>query len=519
MTLLDELVEKYAAADLVAIFKTVGLDIDKVHPINRPTIKEVNLAQWLLESARATSKLADEANNFAGLKWRTPDMNGFATPLTIKVPSEPTPVDFCKFDDVDKFIVGYWKFLARSPYKDIEKNTTSPDAFLGFLQRKGYAADPAYVTKVIRLLPEAQQLLAKAGGTVIAPPPQKLQVTRFPQQVEVKKNFRVEGIASQFDSGKVLLINVDKSFSAEGTTISPDGKWQFDFVLFSSGIRKISISTGSETVEITINARLPVDASDDEETKTPMVTTGSVEIKLSGSVGVGGINNSADVKIVKKRLKDLGYTWVGDPSTDTRDRGLDDAIRLFQSIINGESTVVGDGRIDIGGTTHRWLQAKNAPRWQTMPASNPAIGFVNFELDQTSDNHDFGTDWLANAILAIAKDFNASFRSSNSGTAPFAINDVSIPHGGDTPDHEGHETGLMCDTLLPRKNGDFGGITWFSSDYDQKATRAMLKAIQKNELVRAVFFNDPDLINAGLCSHASGHDNHIHLEIDPPVRE
>lgn len=519
MSLLDELVQKYAASNLETVFGTVGLDANKVHPINRPSLKEVTLAQWLLESGRATSKLANEASNFAGLKWRSPDMVSFATPITIKVPSEDIAVDFCKFNDIDQFIVGYWKFLTREPYKGLEENTTAPDNFLGFLQRKGYAADPAYVTKVLKLIPEAQQLLAKAGGIIVPLPLRKLQVTRFPQEVEVKKSFSVGGIASPSDSGKVLLIKIDDRFPSTGTTISSDGEWQFNFVFLSAGSRRMSISTDSETVEITIKAHQPVDAGDDEETPTPIVTAGSIAVNLLGSVGVGGINKSEDVKAIKKRLKALGYTWVGDPATNTRNRGLDDAIRLFQSVINGLSTVDGDGRIDLGASTHRWLQAKNAPGWQPMPKSDPSIGFVNFELEQTGDNHDFGTTWLANAILSIAKDFHTNYRTVNPGTAPFAINDVSIPHGGDTPDHAGHETGLMCDVLLPRIGGDFGGTAWFNPNYDQKATRAMIQAIRRHKLVRAVFFNDPDLTEAELSSHAFGHDDHIHFEIDPPVRE
>jgi hypothetical protein len=197
MALLDELIQKYAASDLTSIFGTVGLDSAKVNPIHLPTIKEVTLAQWLLESGRATSKLANDAKNFAGLKWRPPEMAEFATSILIKVPSQATEVDFCKFDSVDKFILGYWKFLTRSPYKGIEENMSSPAAFLGFIHRVGFAADPSYVGKVMSLLLEAQELLAKASGASLVSVPQKLQVTRFPQEVEVKKNFRVEGIASQ----------------------------------------------------------------------------------------------------------------------------------------------------------------------------------------------------------------------------------------------------------------------------------------------------------------------------------
>ncbi|MFN6569249.1 hypothetical protein [Dendronalium sp. ChiSLP03b] len=77
---------------------------------------------------------------------------------------------------------------------------------------------------------------------------------------------------------------------------------------------------------------------------------------------------------------------------------------------------------------------------------------------------------------------------------------------------------MMCDVFLPKKNGNFGGIFWFSSEYDRDATRAILKSIRKQKLVRTVFFNDPQLITEGLCKLASGHDHHIHFEINPPVR-
>lgn len=524
MALLNELANKYATTDLNTVFTKIsinGIDIDssKINEINYQHLKEVTFAQWLLESGRASSKLAVDANNFAGLKWRS-QMIGFATAINIQVPSEPAPVEFCKFDNVDSFIIGYWRFLARSPYDGLEEHTNTPENFIGFLQRKGYAADLDYVNKVIRLLPEAQKLLADANGVVVPTVPEKLEVIRAPQEVELRQSFRVEGVASPVDKGKVVLIKIDNRFDAQGTPIDEDGKWQADLVFTSlftgNGVRSIRFSVDTESVDIQIKVEPSIDKDDDDEALKPL---GSIVINLSGSVGSGGVNKEADVKAIKRRLHDLGYTWVGDFNSKTITTGTIQAIKLFQSVIAGRSTLAGDGRIDVGGPTHRWLQAQNAPRWVTMPASDPTVGFRNHELDQTGDNHDFGTDWLAKTIKDIAKDYNNNHRKSNSTIAPFVINDVSIPHGGNTPDHAGHETGLMCDVLLPKKGGTFGGLNWWDkSIYDQNATKAMLQSIRKQKLVRAVFFNDPDLKQLGLCSHAIGHDNHIHFEINPPVR-
>lgn len=513
MALLDDLVNQYAKADLSSIFGIVGLT--GIAPDNHEDLKEVTLAQWLLESARASSKLAVEAKNFSGLKWRG-EMKGFATPILIKVPSESVPVEFCQFKDIDAFIVGYWKFLTRSPYKGLEAHTNTPENFIGFLQRKGFSADVSYITKVLQLRTEARNLLATASGIIIVPPPDNLQVTGFPKEVEIGQGFIVEGTASPSDRGKTLLIKIDDIFPSDGAVIGEDGKWQINFVFNQAGDRKMGISLGTESEEIFIKAVLPVDNNDEEETSQP---SGSVTITLSGSVGSGGVNQANDVKTVKKRLHDLGYTWVGDPSSASLDTGFIQGIRLFQSIIAGRSTVAGDGRVDVGGFTHRWLQAANAPVWRTMPDSDPSLNFVNFEKQQTNDDHDFGTSWMAETILAIARDYH----STNPGSAPFTINDVSRPKGGDTPDHAGHETGLMCDVNLPRTDGISGGITWSSPNFDRNAARALIKSMHKQKLVRAVFFNDPTLRNENflgksLCTFATGHDNHIHFEINPPVR-
>lgn len=503
MALLDELVGKYAAVDLEEIFNAVGIAANKIHPVNRPALKEVTLAQWLLESARATSKLAMDATNFAGLKWRD-EMKGFATPILIEVPSEQVPVEFCQFQDVDAFLVGYWKFLTRPPYKGLEDHTKTPETFIGFLTRQGFAADPGYVNKVMKLLPEAQQLLINANriGRLTQPLDVTLQVTRIPQEVGVGQSFRVEGVAPPADSGKVLLIEVDDQFKTKGTPIGADGKWQFDFVLNQAGDRKIEVSTDQKTISLNVRAVQP--------------DSGLRRISLIGSVGRGGVNNSQDVKQVKDRLRELGFTWVG--TSNSVDTGTIQAIQLFQSIIVGRSNVLGDGRVDLRGLTLDWLQADNAPRWQKMPKSDKANGFINFELEDTSDNHDFGTNWLAQTILAAAQDYQQTFRNASPNATPLVINNVSLPVGGDTPVHAGHETGLMCDVLLARKDGDFGGITFRDSLFDRQAMREIIQSIRRQKLVRAVFFNDPKLIAEGLCDFVGGHDNHVHFEITPPVR-
>ncbi|BAY38326.1 hypothetical protein NIES2111_26730 [Nostoc sp. NIES-2111] len=315
------------------------------------------------------------------------------------------------------------------------------------------------------------------------------------------------------DKGRVLSVMIDDRFPSEDITVGEDGKWRLNFVFNQAGDRTILIAIDDQSLEIKFKV-VPVAQQNNLASTNP----GAKAITLSGSVGVGGVNKANDLKAVKARLQELGYTWVGDPNTPTRDRGLEEAIRLFQSIITGSSTIKGDGRVDIDEMTHQWLQAANAPKWVLMPKSDPDNGFINGELAQTEDKHDFGTHWLADVIQAITQDYQNTYRDTHPNAAHFAINDVSLPHGGDTPDHHGHETGLMCDVFLPKKDGKFGGIFWTSPEYDQDAARAILKSIRKQKLVRAIFFNDSELIGEKLCTFASGHDHHIHFEINPPVR-
>jgi len=87
-----------------------------------PQLKEVTLAQWMLESGRATSALAKEHYNFGGLKWR-PEMAPYATRISFEAHDG---TDFyCKFPTIESFINGYWAFINRAPYTGWEEHADS----------------------------------------------------------------------------------------------------------------------------------------------------------------------------------------------------------------------------------------------------------------------------------------------------------------------------------------------------------------------------------------------------------
>ena len=242
-------------------------------------------------------------------------------------------------------------------------------------------------------------------------------------------------------------------------------------------------------------------------------------INIKKSVGMNGANNAADVKLVKARLIELGFNWLTDD--DVMGPTTIKTIRLFQAIKNGRNQVnlLGhDGRVDPGGDTHKWLNAENAPRWMQMKAAGPGEAFRNDELAQTEDAHDFGTDWLFETLRGAAALYKDDYLSANPNAALLALNDFSLPQGGDTPMHATHESGLSCDIRLPRKNGQSGGITVGQASYDRKAMRAMIIAFRQQTQASRVLLSDQVLVAEGLCMAAQGHLNHAHFEVKPPAR-
>jgi len=242
-------------------------------------------------------------------------------------------------------------------------------------------------------------------------------------------------------------------------------------------------------------------------------------VNIKKSVGLGGVNNSADVRTVKARLIELGFDWL--TADDVMGPTTVKTIKLFQGIKNGRNQVNimgNDGRIDPGGDTHKWLAADNAPRWMQMPPGSPAEGFHNHELTQTNDAHDFGVDWLADTLRATGLAYKEDYLSVNPNAALLTLNDFSLPQGGDTPMHATHETGLACDIRLPRKNGQTGGITVGQNSYDRKAMRAMILAFRRQTLASRVLLSDQTLVAEGLCIAAQGHADHAHFEVKPPAR-
>ena len=169
---------------------------------------------------------------------------------------------------------------------------------------------------------------------------------------------------------------------------------------------------------------------------------------------------------------------------------------------------------------YQWLQAENAPRWARLDnqsKSDITLGYINTTAKQRDD---FGTNWLIDTIKEAGRIYYQRYLIHNPTSSMIHINDLSESEGGDVPDHIGHETGLMVDILLPNINGNSGGITYRSQSYDRAAAREILTAFHNCSLKpEFIYFNDPDLVNEGLCKADSAqHDDHIHFQVKVPIK-
>ncbi|ERN42622.1 soluble lytic murein transglycosylase [Rubidibacter lacunae KORDI 51-2] len=284
----------------------------------------------------------------------------------------------------------------------------------------------------------------------------------------------------------------------------------------STGLESTSLVSGNNyTLTPIVEERNGALSASSVASRTGESVLRSITLVLDDSVGRGGRNLPHDIIKVKQRLKELGFSWFR-PSNKTYDPSLENPICLFQSIINGSTKLGGDGRIDVEGKTHQWLRAANAPKWIEMPIEGQ--GFINYERIDKSDDHDFGTSWLSETIVAAGLHYEQNHRRGNPSIAPIPINDVSLIHGGNTPDHYGHECGNACDIYLPRKGGGYSLPNWKNDQYDRDAARAILNALRAQPLVRKdrIFFNDSVLIKESLCTSELSHHHHIHFEIGVP---
>lgn len=141
-------------------------------------LKVAQLAQAILESGWGKSKLFKLHANPFGMKYRQE--------IRIAVPVEYEAHDgidiYCKFTRLKDTVKGYWTFIDRPVYSGWRNNSATPEDFIRFIAFAGYIDGPfdgteasrlrkeKYISKVLKLIPDAQKLLENADSSPIEKP-------------------------------------------------------------------------------------------------------------------------------------------------------------------------------------------------------------------------------------------------------------------------------------------------------------------------------------------------------------
>lgn len=133
--------------------------IDKISPIVIKYAKQYGykypsavIAQMCLESAYGTSELAVNAHNYSGLKYKSSVTSQFYIKQATEQKADGTyytvnNTKWCKFNNMDEGVEGYFKFINNSRYENL-KGATSSKNYLELIKADGYATSLKYVDNV-----------------------------------------------------------------------------------------------------------------------------------------------------------------------------------------------------------------------------------------------------------------------------------------------------------------------------------------------------------------------------------
>jgi peptidoglycan hydrolase-like protein with peptidoglycan-binding domain len=232
---------------------------------------------------------------------------------------------------------------------------------------------------------------------------------------------------------------------------------------------------------------------------------------ITASVGAGGVNQAADVRVVQDLLNRATGSHVaadGECGPHTRD-----AIAEYQKGFLARP----DGRVDPGGLTLRKLvtashEGGGAPRSDPASASGPTDGLRLQQLggsqfkgwySYSKPERQYGTDQLIQALLGIA----AAMAKSG---LDVGIGDMSLEQGGEMPPHTSHRTGKNADLRPVRNDNAHSPTNINDSSYGRDSTRVLVEAIQAQSGITQILFNDSEI--SGVRKFA-GHDNHLHIQV------
>ncbi len=158
------------------------------------------------------------------------------------------------------------------------------------------------------------------------------------------------------------------------------------------------------------------------------------------------------------------------------------------------------------------VKATPLPGFMQLPQGTPASGYYNYGTPGPGRRGgprqaQYGVPAAVNLINEAGKQWSAT------GAKPFGAGNMSLEDGSPYG-HTGHQAnGTSIDIRPVRSDGQqVPGTTWKDPNYDRNATQALIDILRATGGVRNIFFNDPNI--AGVTP-LGGHDDHIHVEVDP----
>lgn len=219
------------------------------------------------------------------------------------------------------------------------------------------------------------------------------------------------------------------------------------------------------------------------------------DLTINKSVGLGGVNDSADVKVVQTLLNQVG----DHPPIGVNGVCDDNTIAAIKAFQKGFFSVP-DGRLDPGGQTFKRLVQVNGLGFTQLPQTG-GVGYYSYSVA----DEQFGTTETIKTLQEVAATFHALRPELLIG-----IGDISFRDGHKMPPHKSHINGRNIDVRPLRKDGAKLPIEFTDKlNYDREATRLLAQTFLAHPNVKKIFFNDPAIDGV---KPLQGHHNHLHVE-------
>ena len=146
--------------------------------IEFPHLKVAQLAQAILESGWGKSDLFKLHANPFGMKYRQEVHNA----VPVEYEAHDGKDIYCEFATLEDAVKGYWIFIDRAVYSGWRDNSVTPEEFIRFIAFAGYIGGPfdgteasrvikeEYISKVLKLIPDARKLLENADSSPMEKP-------------------------------------------------------------------------------------------------------------------------------------------------------------------------------------------------------------------------------------------------------------------------------------------------------------------------------------------------------------